>query len=105
MLRSGRHHADAPSSVVLPPTAKGCGTSSGHGRRLQLAERVRIEIGVAQQHSPDRIAAGLGVHRSTVFRELGRYSLIARDGRWGNDDTYYSAVLAQFWADQARARP
>ncbi|MEH0111439.1 IS30 family transposase, partial [Tersicoccus sp. MR15.9] len=25
--------------------------------------------------------------------------------RWGNDDTYYSAVLAQFWADQARARP
>ncbi|GGC94241.1 hypothetical protein GCM10011512_21600 [Tersicoccus solisilvae] len=62
-------------------------------------------MGIAQGDSPDRIAAGLEVHRSTVFRELARYSLVAQDDRWGNDETYYSAALAQFWADQAKARP
>lgn len=105
MLRSGNHRPGRPSSVVLPPPAKGFGASSGHGRRLQLPDRVRIEVGIASGDSPDRIAAGLGVHRSTVFRELARHSLVAVDGRWGNDDTHYSAALAQFWADQARARP
>lgn len=105
MLRLGRHHQDAPFSVVLPPPAKGFGAASGHGKRLQMSDRVRIEVGLAQQDSPDQIAADLGVHRSTVFRELARYSLVAKDGRWGNDDTHYSAGLAQFWADLARSRP
>ena len=105
MLKPGKPSRHASSSVILPPAAKSFGAASGHGRRLQLADRILIELGVAQGRSPGEIASGLRVHRSTVFREIARHSLIAEDGRWGNHDAHYSAALAQFWADQARARP
>lgn len=105
MLKRGMPSSHAPSSVILPPPAKSFGAESGHGRRLQLPDRVLIELGIAQGRSPGEIASGLRVHRSTVFREIARHSLIAEDGRWGNHDAHYSAALAQFWADQARARP
>lgn len=105
MLKPGKPSRHASSSAILPPAAKSFGAASGHGRRLQLADRILIELGIAQGHSPGEIASGLRVHRSTVFREIARHSLIAEDGRWGNHDAHYSAALAQFWADQARARP
>jgi|GEM_PF-2117844 len=105
MLKPGKPSRHASSSVILPPAAKSFGAASGHGRRLQLADRILIELGIAQGRSPDEIASGLRVHRPTVFREIARHSLIAEDGRWGNHDAHYSAALAQFWADQARARP
>ncbi|GAA1485457.1 IS30 family transposase [Brachybacterium fresconis] len=105
MLRTGRPSPDQLSSVVRPPPAKSFGAPAGHGRRLQLADRIWIEMGIAQGDDPDRIASSLGVHRSTVFRELSRHSLIAHDGRWNRDDAHYSAALAQLWADEARVRP
>ena len=104
MLKRGDRSAGVPTSVVLPPRAMSFGASSGHGRRLQLADRVVIEMGTVQGHSAGRIASGLGVHRSTVFRELSRHSIVTVDSRWGKGQTHYSAALAQFRTDQARAR-
>ncbi|HIW99539.1 MAG TPA: IS30 family transposase [Candidatus Nesterenkonia stercoripullorum] len=105
MLKHGMPSGHAQSSVVLPAAAKSFGAESGHGRRLQLADRILIELGITQGRTPGEIASGLRAHRSTVFREIARHSLIAEDGRWGNHDAHYSAALAQFWADQARERP
>lgn len=105
MMRTGRRREDRPSSVILPPPARSFGAPAGHGRRLQLADRVLIEMGIARGHDPERIASSLDVHRSTIFRELSRHSLIAHDGRWNRDDAHYSAALAQFWSDEARLRP
>lgn len=105
MLKRGMPSSHASSSVILPSPAESFGAESGHGRRLQLSDRVLIELGIAQGRSAGDIASGLRVHRSTVFREIARHSLVAEDGRWGNHDAHYSAALAQFWADEARARP
>lgn len=93
------------AGAVLPPRAKGFGAQAGHGKRLQLADRVLIEMGLANGQSPTVIAESIGVHRATVFREIDRHTLRAVDGRWGRVDTHYSAALAQYWADVARARP
>ena len=106
MLRAGRRRlGDQRSAVIRPAPAKSFGAVTGHGKRLQLADRILIEIGIGRGDGPERIACNLGVHRSTVFREVARYSLIAHDGRWNRDDTHYSAALAQLWADEARVRP
>jgi IS30 family transposase len=45
---------------------------SHSGFRLSFEERVEIAIGVAAGRSDSEIARGLGRHRSTVGRELGR---------------------------------
>lgn len=52
-----------------------------------------------------RIAAEIGVHRSSVYRELARHRVSARDGRSGRQTTHYSSVVAQHRADRSRARP
>ncbi|RCK67884.1 IS30 family transposase [Desertihabitans brevis] len=64
----------------------------GRGRLTQ-AGRVLIQIRLGEQQRPARIAAELGVHRSTVGREIARTG----QGR-------YRAVTAERAARQRRAR-
>lgn len=105
MVRRGMPRKGTTGGAILPPPAKGFGAQAGHGRRLQLADRVLIEMGIAHGQSPTLIAQNIGVHRATVFREIDRHTLWAVDGRWGRTDTHYSAALAQYWADMARPAP
>ena len=67
----------------------------GHGSRLDEHHRVVIEVMLLQGYNRSEIAAVVGVHRSTIGREIDRYSV---EGR-------YLARSAQRAADRARARP
>lgn len=105
VMRVGRPRSDRPGSVVLRPPAASAGAGTGHGRRLGQVDRVRIEVGIGRGLSVGRIAAEIGVHRSSVYRELARHRVSARDGRSGRQTTHYSSVVAQHRADRSRARP
>jgi transposase, IS30 family len=65
------------------------------GFRLGFEERVRIEVGIARGETDTQIAGGLGRHRSTVGREIGRCQ----------SRGHYRAVTAQRKADRAARRP
>jgi IS30 family transposase len=69
------------------------------GRFLSFAEREEIAVGLAAGHSPARIAAELGRHRSTVTREIARH-------RGGHDGKLtYRAGRSQWRAERSARRP
>jgi IS30 family transposase len=68
------------------------------GRYLSLTEREEIACGLAAGLSPAVIAKGLGRHRSTITREIGRNAVI----RW---PASYRSVPAQAAAEARAARP
>lgn len=80
---------------TLPPT--------GHGRRLQLGDRMLIQLGLEQGLSQARIAKLIGFSPATVSREIRRSQLTLDTS--GTTQQQYSAKLAQYRAEHARARP
>ncbi|XKH54999.1 IS30 family transposase [Citricoccus nitrophenolicus] len=80
------------------------GGGSGHGRRLDLADRILIQLGWESGVSPAQIARMVGVNRSTISRELANHGLVQRIQN-GAAQYGYSAKLAQYQADVERARP
>lgn len=92
---------------VIPANVAPLPARTGHARRLSLAERTKIELRLNDGWSQSRIADDLGVHRSTISRELARNTL-----RWGRScktggpaDSVYNAATAQHHTDYRRARP
>ncbi|KAE8762102.1 IS30 family transposase [Georgenia thermotolerans] len=75
------------------------GGGSGHGRRLTLADRTQIQIGVEAGLSQARIAELVGCHQSTISRELRNGSLQYRSRR------RYNAQAGEHRAAAARSRP
>ena len=71
----------------------------GHGRRLSLQDRARIEAGLEVGMSLREIARRIGAAPSTVSREVRRAGLTYRSER------LYAADVADYHADRARARP
>ena len=78
--------------VVLEPRI-------GHGRRLSLVDRSRIEAGLEVGLSLREIARRIGAAPSTVSREVRRTGLTYRSER------LYAADVADYHAQRARARP
>lgn len=72
---------------------------AGHGHRLSLTDRCRIEAGLGEGLSLRAIARRIGVAPSTVSRELCRARLGSWQGPW------YSADAAEYHAAVRRARP
>ncbi|WP_431193859.1 IS30 family transposase [Gulosibacter sp. ACHW.36C] len=96
--------SDTRSSVVFPdPIDPASSPGTGHGRRLQLGDRILIQLGLEQDLSQAQIAELIGFSRATVSREISRYQLVLTTG--AGQETQYSAKLAQYRADHARARP
>lgn len=82
---------------------------TGHGRRLTLAERTLIQCRLQDGCTPAEIARQIGVHRSTITREIAR-STHTFGSSWAKDkegpsDEAYLASLAQHHTQQRRARP
>lgn len=69
---------------------------NSHGHRLDTFDRSLIQVGLDQGWSMAKIAAKIGVHPTTVSREIKRSA--------GPDEQYW-ARRAQARADIARARP
>ena len=90
--------------VFPPPLVMDGGGGSGHGRRLDLADRILIQLGWESGVSPAQIARMVGVNRSTISRELANHGLVQRIQN-GAAQYGYSAKLAQYQADVERARP
>ncbi|WP_395244322.1 IS30 family transposase [Agromyces sp. MMS24-K17] len=93
-LSPGRHGGARYRAPVPMP-----GAGSGHGRRLSPLDRARIQVGLEQGMSQRKVAAMIGVHASTVSRELARASLTYRNTR------LYDARVADHRAAQQRSRP
>ena len=75
------------------------GAAVGHGRRLSVVDRVRIEAAVLEGLRPAEIARRVGVSRSTISRELSRRPQLAyRSSR------RYDAEIADHHARMLRAR-
>ncbi|MDQ1105135.1 IS30 family transposase [Nocardioides zeae] len=89
-LRKGRHGGVVGAH---PPPLDGDWVDE-HGR-LSQAGRALIQIRRSEGRCPARIAAELGVHRSTVGRELARNTRLGR----------YHAAAAQVMTEQRRPRP
>lgn len=92
-LQTGRRGGLAPR--VMPVLAADRRAHRSQGTRLDLADRGVIECGLSQGMSHGQIAALIGVHQSTVSREIGRSS---EGGR-------YFARRAQARAEAQLARP
>lgn len=71
----------------------------GHGRRLSLAERIQIQVGVEQDKTQREIAAEIGCAQSTISRELKRGHYGGRMGK------RYHALAGHHRAAGARSRP
>ena len=71
----------------------------GHGRRLSLQDRSRIEAGLEVGMSQRQIARLIGAAPSTVSREVKRAGLTYRSER------VYAAHVADYRAQRGRARP
>jgi IS30 family transposase len=71
----------------------------GHGRRLSLQDRSRIEAGLEVGMSQRQIARLIGAAPSTVSREVKRTGLTYRSER------LYAAHVADYRAGRGRARP
>lgn len=85
-----------PPARIDPDPGLDRPVQGSHGHRMDLADRALIQNGLENQWSPARIAARLGVHRSTVTREIARNS--DAQGR-------YRARVAQHRTEAARSRP
>jgi IS30 family transposase len=100
----------AGERVVVIAAAFGCSTTtikrvrsdlwlrrrvSDSGFRLGFEDRVGIEVGIARGESDAVIARGLGRHRSSIGREIGRCQ----------SRSHYRAVVAQRKADRLARRP
>lgn len=81
--------------VPLPPVLE---PRVGHGRRLSLADRSRIEAGLEVGMSVRKIAGMIGAAPSTVSREIRRVQLAYRT------ETLYSADVACRWPWKAARR-
>lgn len=90
--------------LVRPPQAVGKGPGTGHGKRLDLADRTVIQVSLESGLRPAHIARMLGVHPSTISRERARHGLRQQLCN-GPAQHGYSAKLAQHQADTSRARP
>lgn len=67
----------------------------GKGRRvLTWTERIQIEALLKAKHTPKEIAAQLGKHYSTIYRELHRGKTVKRNSDW-TEEEIYSPDLAQ----------
>jgi transposase, IS30 family len=88
---------------VLPPPAgpssRPLSRSAGLRPRLTMAQREEIAILLAQGHRHAEIARRIGVHRSTVGREVKRGATVIPDRR-----AIYRATMAQTRADWRAAR-
>lgn len=94
---AGMRFVVGPRGGLVPVESPAGGV--GHGRRLTLADRTQIQVGLQQGLSQARIARLLGVARSTVCREVARGSLRYRSQR------RYHAQAAEHRAARARRRP
>lgn len=103
-MRRSRPTDETLSVVLPPPQATGSGAGTGHGRRLDLADRTLIQLGLESGSTPAQIARMVGVHASTIGRELENHGLVQRIQN-GPAQYAYSAKLAQYQADASRARP
>ena len=63
-------------------------------RHLSKADRLKIEALNQAKHNPSEIAQQIGVHRSTIYRELARGAFTARNSDW-TEEVRYSSDLAQ----------
>lgn len=86
-----------PPGAAVPVTASRSGT--GHGRRLTVMDRARIEVGLTQGFSIRAIAGLVGVAPSTVSREIRRTRTVYRNR------ARYDAVIGEQLAGQRRRRP
>lgn len=81
------------------PSVVSVGAAVGHGRRLSVVDRVRIEAALNEGLRPAEIARRVGVSRSTISRELSRRPQLAyRSSR------RYDAEIADHHARMLRAR-
>ncbi|MGM7668515.1 IS30 family transposase [Microbacterium sp. A93] len=90
--------------VFPPPPVVDVGGGTGHGRRLNLADRTLIQLGQESGARPAQIARMVGVHPSSISRELAHHGLVQRIQN-GQAQYGYSAKLAQYRTDVERARP
>lgn len=68
----------------------------GKGYKILTREkRLKIEALHMAKHSAREIADILGVHQSTIYRELKRGKTVKRNGSDWSEKTIYSADLAQ----------
>jgi IS30 family transposase len=79
--------------------AEQIGAGAGHGRRLSLADRAVIQVGLSQGKSMRQIAGMIGVAASTVSREIAGARLVYRS-QWR-----YEAGIAHQIASDRRRRP
>jgi transposase, IS30 family len=80
---------------VLPPPV----SPAGPRPRLTLLQREEIAIGLARGRSPAEVARDIGVHRSTVGREIRRGATVIPDRK-----PVYRASMAQTRADWRAAK-
>lgn len=91
--------AGASGGVRDRPSAVATVAGVGHGRRLSVVDRVRIEAALIEGLRPAEVARRVGVSRSTISRELSRRPhLTYRSSR------RYDAEIADHHARMLRAR-
>lgn len=83
----------------VSPVVSEVGPRVGHGRRLSLQDRSRIEAGLEIGMSQRQIAQLIGAAPSTISREVTRTALAYRSER------LYAAHVADYHARRGRARP
>jgi len=95
--KPGRHGGLGPPTITLDPDPAGDAPRrpGSHGNRLDGHDRTVIQIALEQGWSFAKIAARLGVHPTTISREITRGS---------NEDGRYWARPAQVRAERAMAR-
>ncbi|WP_425549751.1 IS30 family transposase [Citricoccus zhacaiensis] len=103
-MRRNRPKDESLSVVFAAPQVGAIGAGAGHGRRLDLADRTLIQLGMESGVLPAQIAKMVGVNPSTIGRELAHHGLVQRIQN-GPVQYQYSAKLAQYRTDLERARP
>lgn len=72
-MRRNRPKDESLSVVFAAPQVGAIGAGAGHGRRLDLADRTLIQLGMESGVLPAQIAKMVGVNPSTIGRELAQY--------------------------------
>ncbi len=76
------------------------------GKHLTQSDRIKLETMLNNGHKPDEIAAYLGVHRSTIYREIKRGEYTHRNSDY-TEEVRYSSDLGQQnhdWKAQGKGR-